>query len=35
MTFGPREQGGTRVTLTFARDPRVETHDPNTREAAE
>lgn len=35
MAFGPREDGGTRVTLTFARDPRIEVQDPNTREAAE
>lgn len=35
MTFGTRENGGTRVTLTFARDPRIGAQETNTREAAE
>lgn len=35
MAFGTREEGGTRVTLSFARDPRAIAPEPNTREAAE
>ncbi len=35
MTFGTRDEGGTRVTLSFARDPRAETQEASTREAAE
>ncbi len=35
MGFGTREEGGTRVTLTFAHDPRTSADENNTREAAE
>lgn len=35
MSFGTREEGGTRVTLTFAQDPRTGAQENNTREAAE
>ena len=35
MSFGTMEEGGTRVTLTFARDPRIQASANSTKEAAE